>query len=97
MDAYYERGLKRWDEAAGLLLVREAGGVTADLDGEPHGRDGGGDAGAPARSSGRSVALAAAGLQQVVDQRLDLLVREAALEGGHRVAEALDEEGLRAR
>jgi myo-inositol-1(or 4)-monophosphatase len=37
VDAYYERGLKRWDEAAGLLLVREAGGVTADLDGEPHG------------------------------------------------------------
>ena len=37
VDAYYERGLKLWDEAAGLLLVREAGGVTADLDGEPHG------------------------------------------------------------
>ena len=37
VDAYYERGLKRWDEAAGLLLVREAGGVTAGLDGEPHG------------------------------------------------------------
>jgi myo-inositol-1(or 4)-monophosphatase len=36
-DAFYERGLKRWDEAAGLLLVHEAGGVTADLDGEPHG------------------------------------------------------------
>jgi len=37
VDAYYERGLKRWDEAAGLLVVREAGGVTADLEGEPHG------------------------------------------------------------
>lgn len=37
VDAYYERGLKRWDEAAGLLLVREAGGVTSDLEGEPHG------------------------------------------------------------
>jgi myo-inositol-1(or 4)-monophosphatase len=37
VDAYYERGLKRWDEAAGLLLVREAGGVTAELRGEPHG------------------------------------------------------------
>lgn len=37
VDAYYERGLKRWDEAAGLLLVREAGGVTAVLEGEPHG------------------------------------------------------------
>jgi len=37
VDAYYERGLKRWDEAAGLLLVSEAGGRLADLDGEPHG------------------------------------------------------------
>jgi myo-inositol-1(or 4)-monophosphatase len=36
-DSFYERGLKRWDEAAGLLLVHEAGGVTADLAGEPHG------------------------------------------------------------
>ena len=37
VDAYYERGLKRWDEAAGLLLVAEAGGTLADLEGEPHG------------------------------------------------------------
>jgi len=37
VDAYYERGLKRWDEAAGRLLVQEAGGVVADLDGEPRG------------------------------------------------------------
>ena len=37
VDAFYERGLKRWDEAAGLLLVHEAGGVTADLNGDPHG------------------------------------------------------------
>jgi myo-inositol-1(or 4)-monophosphatase len=37
VDAYYERGLKRWDEAAGLLLVTEAGGSLAELDGEPHG------------------------------------------------------------
>jgi myo-inositol-1(or 4)-monophosphatase len=36
-DSFYERGLKRWDEAAGLLLVQEAGGVTAELNGEPHG------------------------------------------------------------
>ena len=37
VDAFYERGLKAWDEAAGRLLVAEAGGVTADLEGEPHG------------------------------------------------------------
>jgi myo-inositol-1(or 4)-monophosphatase len=36
-DAYYERGLKRWDEAAGLLLVTEAGGSLDELEGEPHG------------------------------------------------------------
>ena len=37
VDAFYERGLKRWDEAAGRLLVLEAGGVVADLEGEPQG------------------------------------------------------------
>jgi myo-inositol-1(or 4)-monophosphatase len=37
VDAFYERGLQRWDEAAGRLLVHEAGGVVADLGGEPHG------------------------------------------------------------
>jgi myo-inositol-1(or 4)-monophosphatase len=37
VDAYYERGLKRWDEAAGRLLVEEAGGIVSDLEGEPAG------------------------------------------------------------
>jgi myo-inositol-1(or 4)-monophosphatase len=37
VDAFYERGLKRWDEAAGRLLVKEAGGVVEDLDGQPRG------------------------------------------------------------
>jgi myo-inositol-1(or 4)-monophosphatase len=37
VDAFYERGLHSWDEAAGRLLVQEAGGVTQDLDGEPRG------------------------------------------------------------
>jgi myo-inositol-1(or 4)-monophosphatase len=37
VDAFYERGLKRWDEAAGRLLVEEAGGVVTDLKGEPAG------------------------------------------------------------
>ena len=37
VDAYYERDLKRWDEAAGMLLVQEAGGVLGELPGEPHG------------------------------------------------------------
>ncbi len=32
-DAYWERGLQIWDIAAGVLLVREAGGVVSDLDG----------------------------------------------------------------
>ena len=33
MDAYFEIGLKSWDVAAGALLVREAGGVVTDFDG----------------------------------------------------------------
>jgi myo-inositol-1(or 4)-monophosphatase len=32
-DAFWERGLARWDIAAGTLLVREAGGVVSDLAG----------------------------------------------------------------
>jgi myo-inositol-1(or 4)-monophosphatase len=32
-DAYWERSLCAWDMAAGLLLVREAGGFVTDLDG----------------------------------------------------------------
>jgi myo-inositol-1(or 4)-monophosphatase len=32
-DAYWERNLSPWDVAAGLILVREAGGFITDLDG----------------------------------------------------------------
>ena len=32
-DAYWERGIKPWDMAAGIVLVREAGGVVSDLKG----------------------------------------------------------------
>jgi myo-inositol-1(or 4)-monophosphatase len=37
LDGYFERGLKRWDLAAGALIVREAGGAVEPLRG---GRDG---------------------------------------------------------
>jgi myo-inositol-1(or 4)-monophosphatase len=33
LDAYWERDLSPWDMAAGVLLVREAGGFVSDLDG----------------------------------------------------------------
>jgi myo-inositol-1(or 4)-monophosphatase len=32
-DIYWERNLSPWDMAAGLLMVREAGGYVTDLDG----------------------------------------------------------------
>jgi myo-inositol-1(or 4)-monophosphatase len=32
-DAYWERDLSPWDTAAGILMVREAGGFATDLDG----------------------------------------------------------------
>jgi myo-inositol-1(or 4)-monophosphatase len=32
-DAFWERGLKPWDIAAGMLMVREAGGVITDMNG----------------------------------------------------------------
>jgi myo-inositol-1(or 4)-monophosphatase len=34
-DGFWELSLAPWDVAAGLLLVREAGGVATDLDGRP--------------------------------------------------------------
>ncbi len=33
LDAYFATSLKRWDAAAGVLIVREAGGVVSDLAG----------------------------------------------------------------
>ena len=35
-DAFFEFGLQPWDVAAGLLLVREAGGVICDISGKPY-------------------------------------------------------------
>ena len=32
-DIYWERNLSPWDMAAGILMVREAGGFVTDLDG----------------------------------------------------------------
>jgi myo-inositol-1(or 4)-monophosphatase len=32
-DAYWERNIQPWDMAAGILMVREAGGYVSDLDG----------------------------------------------------------------
>ncbi len=32
-DAYWERNIKPWDMAAGILLIREAGGLATDADG----------------------------------------------------------------
>jgi myo-inositol-1(or 4)-monophosphatase len=37
VDAFFERGLQRWDEAAGRLIIEEAGGVVKELGGEPAG------------------------------------------------------------
>jgi myo-inositol-1(or 4)-monophosphatase len=34
LDAFWELGLMPWDMAAGVLLIQEAGGLVADLDGD---------------------------------------------------------------
>lgn len=39
LDGYFERNLKIWDYAAGLLLVREAGGCVQDYTGEAAGTE----------------------------------------------------------
>ena len=36
IDAFYEIDLKPWDVAAGILIVREAGGQVSNLTGEPY-------------------------------------------------------------
>lgn len=33
LDGFWERGLQPWDMAAGILLIREAGGYVTDIDG----------------------------------------------------------------
>ena len=33
LDGYWERNLSSWDMAAGVVLVREAGGYVSDVDG----------------------------------------------------------------
>ena len=35
LDGYWERGLSIWDIAAGIVLVREAGGQVTAYDGSP--------------------------------------------------------------
>jgi myo-inositol-1(or 4)-monophosphatase len=39
VDAYYESGLWPWDQAAGALIVEEAGGIVGALDGQRASRD----------------------------------------------------------
>lgn len=36
LDAFWEFGLKPWDQAAGALIVTEAGGTVSDMNGGPH-------------------------------------------------------------
>jgi myo-inositol-1(or 4)-monophosphatase len=35
-DAFFEMGLSPWDVAAGILMVREAGGMVSDISGKPY-------------------------------------------------------------
>ncbi len=36
LDGFWERGIQAWDMAAGVLLIREAGGKVTDLTGKPY-------------------------------------------------------------
>lgn len=35
-DGYWERGIRAWDLAGGIVIVREAGGIVSDIDGGPN-------------------------------------------------------------
>jgi myo-inositol-1(or 4)-monophosphatase len=37
IDGYWERNLSPWDMAAGIIIVREAGGYVTDMDGNSDG------------------------------------------------------------
>lgn len=39
LDAYWATSVKKWDVAAGILFVQEAGGVITDIDGRPFSLD----------------------------------------------------------
>src|SRR5581483_6854160 len=39
-DGFWERGLHLWDSAAGMVLIREAGGIVSDFDGRTDGLSG---------------------------------------------------------
>ena len=41
LDGFWEFGLEPWDMAAGVLLIREAGGLVTDADGDEHYMDSG--------------------------------------------------------
>ena len=47
LDGYFEVGLQPWDVAAGALIVREAGGVVLDFDGNDGVEDAGSIIAAP--------------------------------------------------
>jgi myo-inositol-1(or 4)-monophosphatase len=40
-DAYFERNIKPWDMAAGVLMIRESGGTVSDIDGSDQMMDSG--------------------------------------------------------
>jgi myo-inositol-1(or 4)-monophosphatase len=56
LNAYYERGLKPWDHAAGALIAREAGALVAGWDGAP--------------ASGDFLITAEAGVAAALEKRL---------------------------
>jgi myo-inositol-1(or 4)-monophosphatase len=39
LDGYWEEGLKPWDTAGGMIIVREAGGIVSDYEGNPFSPD----------------------------------------------------------
>ena len=85
VDAYFERGLSHWDWAAGRLLVEEAGGsvtVARRTTGPAERRRSDDDLLAELRRARRALAVALL-REQVLHERLDLLVGQLALEGRH--------------
>jgi myo-inositol-1(or 4)-monophosphatase len=87
IDGFWEIGLKAWDTAAGTLLIREAGGLVATLDGGEYRQNGNIVAGNPRVFMGLIEALA---------PHLPETLREAAHEQARKEANAAAQAAVQA-
>lgn len=68
LEAYYEQGINKWDATAGIVIIREAGGIAERIE-PPE---------VPQRSDGGGHVVVAAGTREVFDALRALIVEASA-------------------